>query len=212
MEQTSFLNSQDTAAIKQVTDYDRPHIWVFSGVYNLPFGKGRQFGRNTSGALAELIGGWQVNWNFNWQSGRPLGTPGGLEPIAGTSAKLDHPTPERWFNTCYADLNGVNQKCAAGEEPVWRQRPNFTLRTTPNRFRDIRLPWKPTLDASLFKNVAMPWADRLEVRIEAFNLMNTDILPGPNTTFNDANFGRIPTPRGSVYFPRNVQLGFKYYF
>jgi hypothetical protein len=212
MEQTSFLNSQDADMVKQVTDYDRPHIWVFSGVYNLPFGKGRQFGRNASGVIGELIGGWQANWNFNWQSGRPLGTPGALEPIAGTSAKLDRPTPDRWFNTCYVDLNGVNQKCVAGEEPVWRQRPNFTLRTTPNRFDDIRVPWKPTLDASLFKNIGMPAGHRLEFRIEAFNVMNTDILPGPNTSYNDANFGRIPTPRGSVYFPRNVQLGFKYYF
>jgi hypothetical protein len=51
-----------------------------------------------------------------------------------------------------------------------------------------------------------------EVRIEAFNLMNTNILPSPNTTFNDANFGRIATPRGSIYFPRNVQIGAKLYF
>ncbi|MEI8083754.1 MAG: hypothetical protein WCI74_18100, partial [Actinomycetes bacterium] len=212
MERTSFLNSQDTDPITQVTDYDRPHIWVFSGVYELPFGKGRRIGGAATGLLDHLIGGWQVNWNFNWQSGRPLGQPGGLEPIAGKSAKLDKPTPDRWFNTCYADLNGALQKCLAGENPVWYQRPIFTLRTTPNRFSDIRVPWKPTLDASLFKRLSLPRKLRLELRIEAFNLMNTDILPGPNTTYNDSNFGRIPTPRGSVYFPRNVQLGMKLFF
>jgi hypothetical protein len=212
MEQAGFLNPQDTEMVKQVTDYDRPHIWVFSGVYELPFGNGRTFGGGATGILNQIIGGWQANWNFNWQSGRPLGTPGGLEPIAGKSAKLSDPTPERWFNTCYTDLNGALQKCLPGEEPVWRQRPNFTLRTTPNRFDDIRVPWKPTLDASLFKNVALPGRMRVEVRVEAFNLMNINIIPAPNTTFNDANFGRIPTPRGSIYFPRNVQLGAKLIF
>jgi hypothetical protein len=212
MEQTSFLNSQDTTPVKQVTDYDRPHIWVFSGVYELPFGKGRWIGGNAGALLDAFIGGWQANWNFNWQSGRPLGTPGSLEPIAGKSAKLSNPTPDRWFNTCYTDLNGASQKCLAGEEPVWTQRPNFTLRTTPNRFDDIRVPWNPTMDASLFKRVALPGKFRAEVRIEAFNLLNTKILPGPNTSYNDANFGKIATPRGSVYFPRNVQLGLKLLF
>jgi len=38
------------------------------------------------------------------------------------------------------------------------------------------------------------------------------IFAGPNTTFNDSNFGKIAEPRGSVYFPRNVQLGVKVSF
>jgi hypothetical protein len=53
---------------------------------------------------------------------------------------------------------------------------------------------------------------RLEIRLEAFNLTNTAIFGPPNTTFNDANFGTIAEPRGSVYFPRNVQLGAKLSF
>jgi hypothetical protein len=138
--------------------------------------------------------------------------PNGLEPIPGTSAKLTDPTPDRWFNTCYVDLNGAQQKCLSGESPVWRQRPAFTLRTTPIRFPDIRVPWKPTLDASLFKHLDLPRKMRLEIRIEGFNLTNTVILPGPTTTFNDANFGKIAEPRGSVYFPRNVQIGTKLSF
>ncbi len=212
MEQSSFLNAQDTEMVKQVTNYDRPHIWVFSGVYELPFGRNKAIAHDASGLLNQLVGGWQVNWNFNWQSGAPLDTPGGLEPIPGKSAKLSHPTVDRYFSTCYTDLNGALQKCLPGEEPVWRQRPPFTLRTTPNRFDDIRVPWKPTLDASIFKNVAISNRTRIEVRVEAFNLTNTAILPAPNTTFNDANFGKIPAPRGSIYFPRNVQIGAKLYF
>jgi hypothetical protein len=110
------------------------------------------------------------------------------------------------------DLNGAQQKCQPGESPVWRQRPPFTLRTTQLRFADIRVPWKPTLDASVFKYVELPHKMRTEIRIEAFNLTNTVIFPAPNTTFNDANFGRIPDPKGSVYFPRNVQVGVKLLF
>lgn len=222
MERNSFLNAQDAVAafrdpddvnlVEQVTDYHRPHIWVLSGVYHLPFGSGKKFGGSASGLLDHLIGGWQANWSFNWQSGRPVDQPGGLEPIAGKTAKLDNPTPDRWFNTCYVDLSGNLQKCLPGEEPVWRQRPPFTQRTTPNRFDGILRPWKPTLDASVFKNFAIANARRLEFRLEAFNVTNTSIFDTPSTDFQSANFGRIPTPRRSIYFARNVQLGLKFYF
>lgn len=210
MEQTSFLNDQDTEPVEQVADYDRPHLWTLSGIYELPFGNGKRFGGSATGLKEHLIGRWQIQWIFNWQSGRPLDQPGGLEPIS--SARLDHPTPERWFNTCYADLAGVPQKCLSGETPVWKQRPAFTLRTTPNRFSDIRVPWNPTLDMSLFKTIRFSPRWRLDLRFEAFNLMNTVIYPAPNTSYTSSDFGKIADPKGSVYFPRNVQVGMKLYF
>ncbi|PYQ19226.1 MAG: hypothetical protein DMF81_22530 [Acidobacteria bacterium] len=191
-EKNNFLNNQDTELVEQVTDYDRPHVWVFSGTWELPLGKGRRFGGEARGLREMLIGGWQFNWDFAAQSGRALDEPGGLEPIS--SARLDHPTPERWFNTCYFDLNGVAQKCLAGETPVWRQRPPFTLRTTPNRFSDIRVPWKPTLDASVFKTFRFNDRYRVQLRAEAFNAFNSVIYPAPNTDFASQNFGKIPDP------------------
>ena len=208
----AYRDPSDVNLVEQVTDYHRPHIWVFSGVYQLPFGSGRKFGGSATGLLDRVIGGWQANWNFNWQSGRPVDQPGGLEPIAGQSAKLAEPTPDRWFNTCYLDLAGTLQKCLPGEEAVWRQRPPFTQRTTPNRFEDILRPWKPTLDASIFKNISFAADRRLEFRLEAFNVTNVAIFDTPSTDFQSVNFGRIPSPRRSVYFPRNVQLGVKFYF
>ena len=210
-EQVEFLNAQDPAPVKETAGYDRPHIWNFSGAYELPVGRNRTFGKNMGTLMNQIVGGWQVNWNFNWQSGKPLGTPG-LEPIRGTSAVLSHPTADRWFNTCYLDLNGNMKSCLPDDTPVWRQRPQFTLRTTPHRLDDIREPWKPTLDASLFKHFELPHRTRFELRIEAFNLTNTVIWPSPSTNFQNANFGRIATPRGSAYVPRNIQIGMKLLF
>ena len=212
MEQNEFLNAQDAQPVREVTNYDRPHIWQFSGTYALPFGHGQPFGSDMNSTLNQLAGGWQVNWNFNWQSGRPLDEPAALEPIPGTSAVLANPTPDRWFNTCYVDTSGNLQHCHPGESPVWRQRPPFTLRTTPHRFSDIRVPWRPTLDLSIFKQFILPGRYRFELRAEAFNLTNASIFDAPNTTATSANFGSIPNPRKSIYFPRNVQIGMKLFF
>ena len=213
-EKSGFLNAQDSEQFEQVTDYDRPHIWTFSGIYELPFGNGKALASDAKGFLEHVVGGWQFQWIFNWQSGRPLdfadATVNNLDLLR--SPALDNPTPERWFSTCYLDTAGTRQKCLEGEEPAFRQRPNFTLRTMDRRLAEIRVPFKPTLDASLFKNIRVNHRFRVELRFEAFNVLNSTIFPNPNTDFTSANFGKIPDPKGTVYFPRNVQLGMKVYF
>lgn len=209
IERTNFLNAQDTEMVRQLSDFDRTQRWVFSGIYNLPFGRGGQLATNIPAWTDHIVGGWQVNWIYTVASGRPLDSPD-LERLG--SAKLDNPTFDRWFNTCYRDVNGVNQKCLAGETPVWFQRAPFTLRTTPNRFDNVRVPWRPTLDASLFKNFHFKERWRLEYRLETFNTLNTVIYVAPTTGFTSANFGKIPEPRNAVYFPRNVQMSLKLYF
>jgi len=74
------------------------------------------------------------------------------------------------------------------------------------------VPWKPTLDASLFKTFRFNSRYRVQIRVEAFNAFNSVIYPAPNTDFASQNFGRIPDPKGTIYFPRNVQLGVKFFF
>ena len=43
--------------------YNQPVNNVLSIVYDLPYGKGRQFGQNSAFALQELLGGWQLTVN-----------------------------------------------------------------------------------------------------------------------------------------------------
>ena len=52
---------------------ERPHRLIFSGVYELPVGRGRQIGGGMSRLLDTVIGGWQTNGVYNLQSGSALG-------------------------------------------------------------------------------------------------------------------------------------------
>ncbi|MGH9353620.1 MAG: hypothetical protein ACRD2G_15905, partial [Terriglobia bacterium] len=55
-----------------VTSSDYPQRYVFRGIYQLPFGRGRHF-LNSSGRLTDLaLGGWNLSTIYTWESGPAL--------------------------------------------------------------------------------------------------------------------------------------------
>ena len=57
---------------KGSADQDIRHNFVFSSLYELPFGKGKQFAANVPTALDYVIGGWQWNNIVTLQTGTPI--------------------------------------------------------------------------------------------------------------------------------------------
>jgi hypothetical protein len=58
----------------------------------------------------------------------------------------------------------------------------------------------------VFKEVQPAAGLRLQVRIEAFNLLNYTQFGNPNTTLNSASIGQVTTQANS---PRQMQFGVK---
>lgn len=106
-----------------------------------------------------------------------------------------HQNSQHWFNN--------NKACYSTRAP-------YTFYTNPDRFPNVRNPAEPQVNIAVEK--AFPFGDRykLTLRGEAFNLANTVIRPGPDTNFNDDNFGKLPLTQQN--FPRLVQLAAKFYF
>src|SRR5437867_3978652 len=65
-------NPSDIHSLYSVSSDDVPHIFTFGWIYQLPFGKGKWVGGNSSGALDKFIGNWQISATQTYQSGRPL--------------------------------------------------------------------------------------------------------------------------------------------
>ncbi|WP_446743564.1 TonB-dependent receptor [Silvibacterium acidisoli] len=64
--------------------------WLTTSIYQLPVGRGRQFGANMPHAVDALVGGWQLSNIFIWQTGAYL-TPtfaGGQTDPSGTGSGL----------------------------------------------------------------------------------------------------------------------------
>jgi len=66
-----------------------------------------------------------------------------------------------------------------------------------------------TVDLALSKLVAFAGRQSVELRLEAFNLLNTFNWGNPNTNFGSGTFGRIQSSAGA---PRIMQFGIKYAF
>jgi hypothetical protein len=212
-----FLNPQDAQPDRSVTDFDRPHVLVVSGVYQLPFGQGQRFGGDIGKGLNMLIGGWEYNFIARFQSGLGLNLPGNVDLIGDPRIDPDSRTFDRYFNTCVRQANGTSRQPNAARNgfepctnPVWAVRGADTLRTTPFRTARIREHTVPQFDMSLNKSFNFSERYRAQFRAEAFNVANSPLFGAPNNDPNSTNFGFVT--RGQRNFPRQVQLGFKFYF
>ena len=217
----SFLNNQDAEPSRAPTDFDRPHVLVASGVYQLPIGRGHRFAGDIGRGLNTLIGGWEYNWIARFQSGTPLQNPD-LDILG--DPRVANKSYDNYFNSCVLNrATGLSRATAVVNpatgargfvtctSPVWATRVTDSLRTTPVRTSTIRNPTAPQFDMSLNKTFAFTERYRAQFRAEAFNVTNTPIFAsGPELDFNQATFGSVN--RNTRNFPRQVQLALKFYF
>lgn len=194
MGELNFLNPFDVAPERVVGAFDRTHVFVTSGIVELPFGRGRRFGQQWNGLVDGVLGGWQVSFLFKAQSGAPLGF-GNFVLLDGmTVDDITLPgnerTVDRWFNVGAFD-RATNRQLVSN------------VRTQPTRFEDVRGPGYAVLDLGILKNVDLTGRLKLQLRGEAYNAINRANLGGPNTTPTNTAFGTITAQNG---LPRQFQL------
>ncbi|MFN7934876.1 MAG: TonB-dependent receptor [Bryobacteraceae bacterium] len=206
-----YQNEFNRAADRSVLGSDFPHRLVMSGVYDLPFGKGRKFAADSRKAVDLLIGGWQVNGIYTFQSGQPLnfgvsGTP----PYAGGRASFTSASVEaETSGSTSSRIGGVSGGPGYLNADAFRRPNSFEFGDTPRLDGRHRGPKTYNLDFSLIKNFALYESMRLQFRAEAFNLTNTPVFGLPNTTVGNPGFGIIG---GQANQPRNMQLALKLIF
>lgn len=181
MEAVEYLNAGDFMPYEVVSGGDRTHRFTSSGIWEIPFGKGRAFG-NTWHPVADFaFGGWQLGGVYQRQSGAPLGF--GNRIFNGDLNNIVLPKDQRsvnqWFN--------VN----AGFNRITAQQLASNVRTFPIRFNGVRGPNQDRWDFSLIKNFKIKERFNTQFRAETFNAWNHPNLSGPNTDPTNANFGVI---------------------
>ena len=103
LEDTSFLGPQ-IAGPKiehKLGGEDRPYVLALTGIWDLPFGRGRRWGGNLSRPLNLLVGGWEMTGNYSASSGVPVvfGDRLVLQRAERGAQHKTQRTLERWFDT-----------------------------------------------------------------------------------------------------------------
>ena len=198
MIETGYLNDADATLERVISNFDRKHTFVSSGLVELPFGRNRRFGSHWSGVTNAALGGWQVGYIFKAQSGAPLGFGNFLfaEGKGIGDIMADNPTVDQWFN-----VNAFNR--ASAQQLV------SNVRTQPSRFADVRGPGYAVLDLSLLKNVSVGGSRQLQFRLEAYNALNRANLQNPNTNTISTALGTITAQNG---LPRQMQIAVRVSF
>ncbi|MBE0658043.1 MAG: hypothetical protein IH602_10155, partial [Bryobacteraceae bacterium] len=180
MEAVSFNNAADPMPYESLSGIDRLHRLTGSGIWELPFGKGRRYGANMPGALEFIAGGWQISGVYQFQSGAPLGF--GQALFTGDSSQIvlasDKRNTDRWFNTDV--FNKRSQDVLASN-----------LNTSPLRYSNIRTDSQRRLDLSANKTFRITEQFRMIFRADTFNARNEVVLRSPNTAPTNTAFGTV---------------------
>ncbi len=188
------FNFENERPISQLTSIDRPQQLSFSGVWDLPVGKGRRWANTNSKLVNALIGGWNYNWILSFYSGIATNKPDAVFTCG--RYLVEKQTVTRWFNN---------------DRSCYSQRPPFSFREVEERFGNIRNPdYGPQLNMAIAKKFKVSERYEFELRGESFNTANTPILNGPNTGFTNPLFGQLPIQQ--LNFPRQIQIGLRLKF
>ena len=205
-------NYYNLAGEYSLSAFDVSHRMVVSYVLNLPVGAGQKYLSSVHGVLGHAISGWGSDAIWTVQSGFPLF----FRTSSNVTGSINGGSrPNFSFGTCpnKGALGGSTDAKVAEwfKTSCFSQPAPFTFgnynRTSPN----LRTGGTDTVDAALFKNMDMLGKERLNVqfRVEAFNLFNTPVFAGPNTTLGAAAFGRVSAQANN---PRLIQLAIKLSF
>jgi hypothetical protein len=213
----SFLNEVDAQFERRLSDADIPHRIVVSGIYELPFGRGRKWGQSWHRAVDTVLGGWQVQGIWQAQQGRPLTMGnvyynGDITRLKTTvnSSRVDSTVFDIsgfYFTDAAVQTNGVVDAGKQRNDPRIQLSGNY--RTLPSRFSGFRGTGLNMADLSVSKNFSFTETIKLQLRGEFLNAFNTPFFDNPNLTPNNANFGRVTSQNN---LPRDVQIGLRLVF
>lgn len=200
LEAVQYLNETDSIPHHVVSNLDRPHRIVVTGIYELPFGRGKRLASNAGKVLNHVIGGWQAQAIYTGQSGAPLEW--GNVIYRGQFTDIRLPAGERsiarWFNTDGFERNS-------------RLQLGSNIRTFPLRISGVRADGINLWDMGLFKNFRLREGIRLQVRAEAEGAMNHPCFAAPNTTPTSTLFGRVSSTQ-EAEGARRIFVGLKLIF
>jgi outer membrane receptor protein involved in Fe transport len=206
-------NIHNLSAERGPSTYDIKLMNVTSVVYDLPFGKGRQFGGNMNPVVDAVLGGWEINAINTANTGFPLNIFYG-QSTANDVTGLSVTSEYRGTAMQRPNVTGsaVGQSTA---QSLLTYFAGYTFSLPPNNYpfgnlgrNALRGPGFEQWDLGVNKTFRITERLRLQFRSEFFNVLNHTNFGNPNQQFGSSAFGTIT----STSPPRQVQFALKLMF
>ena len=192
-----------------LSGYHQPYNNTTSVIWSLPFGHGQHWGANAPAAVDAVVGGWQLATINSVYAGEPVTftyTPTTAFIVSGIAQDF------RGANNYRPNVIG-DPYATAGTQTItnWFNSTNVVIPTDPSQpfgnagRNTVRGPLFWQVDMAASKTLPVSRSVKLELRLEAFNLLNRTNFRAPNGNRSSNAFGTIT----STYDPRQLQLGAK---
>lgn len=204
-------NIYDLKAERGPSSFDVKLNNVTSIVYELPFGKVRDYAGNANPFLDAIIGGWELNTINTAHTGQPLNvfySPSAANDVTGLSNDY------RGENFLRPNVSGsAASQSTAQMLNTYFAGYTFTVPPSSAPFGDLgrnafRAPNFEQWDLAVDKNFRIHEDIRVQFRSEFFNVLNNVNFGIPNTISNNSSFGQIRT----TYPARQIQFALKLLF
>ncbi|MGA3091896.1 MAG: carboxypeptidase-like regulatory domain-containing protein [Terriglobales bacterium] len=183
--------------------WDTKHVISAYAVYELPVGRGKQFGGSLPTAVNAVVGNWSVNPIVSWHTGFPLSLYGASD--SGTGSPENRP-----------DCNGpvsYPKNVIPGEGIQWFGQSSFS-NAAPGTFGNCPAqgpvigPGYVDADVSLQKNFPITESMKFQFRADFLNMFNHPNFAVPNDSCCTGTFGVSSATQDS----RELQFALKFYF
>lgn len=197
--------------------WDTKHLLSAYAVYDLPFGRGKQFGHDMPKAANAVVGNWAINPILTWHGGFPLNLRG--SDVSGTG-DIFSPRPDCTGGPISYPKSVVPSPGIGVQwfDPSAFTQPTSGFGTCPSQGPVIG-PGYFDADISLQKNFPITEAMRFQFRVDFLNAFNHPNYNAPGTscgnTVTDNNCGATPYAMGvlnTTQDAREMQFALKFYF
>lgn len=193
---------------------DYPHHLSVTGIYQLPFGKGKKLLPNANKWADGVVGGWTLQGIFMYLSGVPITGWSNKTVYLGGPLHWNARNLQQAFDTTqFINVNTPTDVCKALDPAAFKSSCKDILpdannwRTFPGNFG--RADSAKNLDLALSKSFHIREHYELQYRFEAFNALNRTQFDKPNNDPTSTSFGKVTSQLNDS---RSLQMGLRLAF
>ena len=212
----NIINAWNPRAQDGPASFDATHQINSNWIVELPVGRGKMLGQDSSPALDAVVGGWQLSGLFRWTSGLPVTVDNGVTnfptnfEMEGNADQIASVKSGKYM------VNGLPNIFANGPAAISSFAPAYAGES--GQRNEIRGEGYFGVDLGLAKRWHMPWQENqsLQFRWEVFNVTNTPVFDVQSAlihqTLGLTSGGTFGNYTGLLNNPRIMQFALRYEF